>query len=204
MPADSTSCGGSPRGPAGCRQAGRAPPRAAARVNGRAQVGRARRRRSRRRRRARASSRLERRAWSLTAASRPASEVGSRPVERDRRLAADHAGTELDRRDVTFADRAGAEDERAARRGQAGLVRMGDDRRVAQRGGFDRVLVGEGGADQQRAAGDGRGLGPEAVATMSKWREKRLVQGHGAVRRTVEEVGQSPATSRRRGRARGR
>ncbi|MFN9944991.1 MAG: hypothetical protein ACK56I_36540, partial [bacterium] len=49
------------------------------------------------------------------------------------------AGTEGDRRDVSLAGGAQAEDEAEFSRSEAGLVGRGDDARVEERAGFERI-----------------------------------------------------------------
>ena len=74
-----------------------------------------------------------------------------RRVDGDAMLGVDRAGAELDRRDVPLAASAQAHDEadRAAR--HAVLVRVRDHRRVEERDRFERILVGEVGAEEQAA-----------------------------------------------------
>ena len=58
------------------------------------------------------------------------------------------AGAEGQRRNMTFADRAEAEDEPAPALRRAGLVRMGNDAGIEERGRFKRVFVKKIGPDQ--------------------------------------------------------
>ena len=128
-----------------------------------------------RRRAGRAPSRRSRRraeAWATprnTAASRvPASDRArggerSGVVDRDGAAPVDDAGAEADGRPVALADLRTLITKRSAPAEHADLVGVGDDARVAQRGGLDGVLVGEGRAEQQPALGGELGAGIDAV-----------------------------------------
>ena len=83
----------------------------------------------------------------------------------------DHAGPELDRRDVAFSRGAQAHDEPETALGHAGLVRVSDHGRVEERGGFHRVFPGEGRADQKLPRARDRALGEDL-------RTDRLVNFH--------------------------
>ena len=63
----------------------------------------------------------------------------------------DDARAKLDRRDVPLADGPKTQDEALLAWSEALLVGRRHDRRIAERGGLDRVLVGEIGADEQPA-----------------------------------------------------
>jgi hypothetical protein len=63
----------------------------------------------------------------------------------------DDARAKLDRRDVPLADGPQAQDEALLARGEALLVGRRHDGRIGQRGGLDRVLLREIGADEEPA-----------------------------------------------------
>ena len=87
------------------------------------------------------------------AAGPPGHQDGPGIVEADLPAGADDAGAELDAGEVSLADGPQAHHEAGLPGRQAVLVGVEDDRRVAQRRRFDRVLVGEVGADEQPALG---------------------------------------------------
>jgi hypothetical protein len=66
-----------------------------------------------------------------------------------RALGVDDAAAELDRRDVALSARAQAHDEACCFARDATLVRMGDHRRVEERGCFERILAREVGTGEQ-------------------------------------------------------
>jgi hypothetical protein len=72
-------------------------------------------------------------------------------IERQRAVRIEQPGTKLDRGQMAFAHRAQAEHDAQAAARHAALLGRRHDRRVEQRRGLDRVLVGEVGPDQQAA-----------------------------------------------------
>ena len=74
---------------------------------------------------------------------------GSRGSRRDLAVGADESGAKTDAGAVAFADAAKTHDESHGAVGHVGLIGVHDDAGVADRGGLERVLVREGGAEQQ-------------------------------------------------------
>ncbi len=102
-------------------------------------------------------------------------------------------GGEPDGRQVSLADLAQADRDPQLPGVQTGLVRVGHHRRVAQRGGLDRVLVAEVGADQEpggggEVAGPGDAVPDEVVVVV-----ERAVQVAVPAAEAVEGVPQQPA-----------
>ena len=102
-------------------------------------------------------------------------------------------GGEPDGRQVTLADLAQADRDAQLPGPQIGLVGVGHHRRVAQRGGLDRVLVAEVRADQQPGGG-GKVPGPgDAVPDEVVVVVERAVQVPVPGTEAVEGVPQQPA-----------
>lgn len=87
-------------------------------------------------------------------------------VQTDAAIGSDETGAELDGRNVSFAGGAQAHDESQAAIGHAILVRVRNDGRIEECGGFQRVLSGEECADEELARAGERTL-REDVGTHS-------------------------------------
>jgi hypothetical protein len=102
-----------------------------------------------------------------------AHEVRTRRLELELASSGDHARTELDRRQVSFADRTQAHHEASFAGAETALVGCEHDRRIEQRRGFHRVLAREIRADQQAALARER---PGRIDQMGDEREVLLEQ----------------------------
>ena len=119
--------------------------------------------------------------------------LGAGGLHGDVAVLVDRRGPEADGGAVALADPAGAHDEAETAGLDAGLGGSRDERRVAERGGFDAVLVGERGAEEHPTL-----VGQDAAVGDSVGDPVRVVlEGAGeiavAVSESFEELGETVA-----------